>query len=296
MQNLLIGKPQFQEQNALLASRIEKLGFLIAQHRGAYHANLSENTIPAFIASLQLGADMLELDVAQALDGGLFCFHDGMERRLLHRLIPINASFSHTVKRLRYYNGIGQRSDYKVNTIEEVLKAFCSEEISDKSPLIAIDRAWNHLDRLLPLMKKYPQTLSQCIVKGFVRDGTLAKLSKSDIKPMFLPIVTKRAEVDKVLTFDNLNLAGIEVLFKEQNSEFFSDAFIKEMHDRNLFVWVNAICLGDSPRNNKASNLTDDLAITSSPDASWGVLAKKRYDIIQTDWPALLSNYRKTLQ
>lgn len=55
-------------------------------HRGAHHT-LPENTIPAFLRAIELGADAIELDVHATSDGTLVVHHDekvnapGMARR-----------------------------------------------------------------------------------------------------------------------------------------------------------------------------------------------------------------------
>ena len=36
----------------------------------------------------------------------------------------------------------------------------------------------------------------------------------------------------------------------------------------------------------------DDVALSEGPDAAWGVLMDRGYNVIQTDWPSLLASYR----
>ena len=48
---------------------------LVLAHRG-YHAGLPENTLAAFDAALQLGADGVETDVQATRDGKVILFHD----------------------------------------------------------------------------------------------------------------------------------------------------------------------------------------------------------------------------
>jgi glycerophosphoryl diester phosphodiesterase len=42
--------------------------FLIAVHRGSSMGNVVENTIPAFHAAIQSGADILEIDIIRSTD------------------------------------------------------------------------------------------------------------------------------------------------------------------------------------------------------------------------------------
>ena len=61
---------------------------------------------------------------------------------------------------------------------------------------------------------------------------------------------------------------------------------------------MNAITLGnfnkhdDSPRNDLYGGLDDDISILDDPAKGWGKLMDKGIEIIQTDWPALLYDYR----
>ncbi len=56
-------------------------GFQIVAHRG-YRARICENTLPAFIAALNAGATMLELDVRLSSDGEAVLLHDATMQRL----------------------------------------------------------------------------------------------------------------------------------------------------------------------------------------------------------------------
>ena len=48
---------------------------LVIGHRGA-SAHAPENTLKSFDLAWKMGADMVELDVHQTIDGHLVCIHD----------------------------------------------------------------------------------------------------------------------------------------------------------------------------------------------------------------------------
>jgi glycerophosphoryl diester phosphodiesterase len=54
---------------------------LVIGHRGA-PKKILENTLPSFEAAIQMGADMIELDVQESSDGHLVVFHDFDVERL----------------------------------------------------------------------------------------------------------------------------------------------------------------------------------------------------------------------
>lgn len=56
---------------------------LIMVHRGTHAGLLIENTANAVRAAIASGAEVVEIDVAQSLDGVLYCIHDGYELPLM---------------------------------------------------------------------------------------------------------------------------------------------------------------------------------------------------------------------
>ena len=59
----MYGKKEYAHINALLNQKIEEKKHLIAVHRGTWHGNIIQNTIPAYRISLKMGADMVEADI-----------------------------------------------------------------------------------------------------------------------------------------------------------------------------------------------------------------------------------------
>ena len=67
----------------------KKTGVLVAAHRGTSGGNIPPNSIAAFDIALKEGADILEMDLFQSIDGELFVFHTRMEPSHLDRHIRI---------------------------------------------------------------------------------------------------------------------------------------------------------------------------------------------------------------
>ena len=59
----MIGKKEYAQINALLNRKLEEKKHMIAVHRGSYTGNITQNTIPAYIAAIRMGADMVEGDI-----------------------------------------------------------------------------------------------------------------------------------------------------------------------------------------------------------------------------------------
>jgi len=118
---------------------------------------------------------------------------------------------------------------------------------------------------------------------------------------MFMPICYNMADVEKALSYKEVNVVGAEIIAATTQDELYQDETIAAIHAKGLFCWVNALSLGDYghdylPRKSLYGDLADDISVIQDPSLGWGKLMKKGIDIIQTDWPAILYNYRKELK
>lgn len=105
-----------------------------------------------------------------------------------------------------------------------------------------------------------------------------------------MPIVYNMEELRKVLTYDNINIVGVEAIAKTADSEMIDPENLKWIREQGLYIWVNSINLGRG--HELSGTYNDDVALSEGPDAAWGVLMDRGYNVIQTDWPSLLASYR----
>ena len=71
------------------------------------------------------------------------------------------------------------------------------------------------------------------------------------------------------------------------------NGLIEELHSKGYFVWFNSITLSCLERHILCAGYDDERSLKEGFEKGWGVLVRKHTDIIQTDWPALLSKYRR---
>ena len=289
----MYGKKEYAHINALLNQKIEEKKHLIAVHRGTWHGNIIQNTIPAYQISLKMGADMVEADIVSSKDGVLFSFHDHHEPDVLRRPELIMELTSEEIEAIHPSNCITLYSRYKINRLTEILD-FLPEGV-----LLNIDRAWDILPQVLKVLDQYPKALSQVVIKAPLRaEKAFEAMENHPVKYMFMPICYSIEDVDKALAYGKINTVGIETIAFTPEHELFSDEALAYIHGKGLYCWVNAITLGnfnkhdDSPRNDLYGGLDDDISILDDPAKGWGKLMDKGIEIIQTDWPALLYDYR----
>lgn len=155
--------------------------------------------------------------------------------------------------------------------------------------LINLDRAWNFLPDVFDLIDQ-TGTIEQVILKGPLNEETITALKSSTNKYMFMPKVGTLQELSTVLAMEEINIVGVEIKVETIDSDFFKKSNINKIKDNNLFVWVNALTMDDQKK--LFAGFDDNASLIKGEDSGWQVILEKGADIIQTDWPALLSKYR----
>jgi glycerophosphoryl diester phosphodiesterase len=283
----MIGNKNYNDTTKLLNGKLASKPFLIAVHRGSSMGNIIENTLPAFYAAMQSGADILEIDVVRSSDGKFYLFHDGNERRLLGQEKNIREMDSVFIESLNYRNNSGQIVNYKVEKVENALTT-----LKGSGMLLNLDRSWADWNTLLPFLDQFDMA-DQIILKSPVNQSCLSILEQHPVKYPYMPIIKKLDEIDEVLRYQDINLTGMELIAKDKDSVFFQDNIIRGIKEKELFIWLNAIVLDD--KEVLYAKYDDDQSIIKGPAYGWGKLVEKGCDIIQTDWPSLLDNYRQDI-
>lgn len=284
----MLGQARFAEINELLNRKLSEKKCLIAVHRGSWGGNIIQNTVTAYIAAIKMGADMVEADVNSSTDGVLYSFHDGHEPEVLGTKKNIKRMSSAEIEAYHPLNAIMLRCSRRISRLTEVLE-FLPEDI-----LLNIDRAWDIFPQVLEVLDRYPNARKQVVLKAPLREkAALRALAAHPVKYMFMPICYKMADVEETLAYEEINTVGAELIAAKPSDELYSDEAIARIHGKNLFCWVNAITLGDYGRDGLYGGLDDDISVIEDPALGWGKLFDKHIDIIQTDWPALLREYRR---
>ncbi len=264
-------------------SQLTKKKPIIAVHRGSSTGNIAENTIESTLCAIKLGADIVELDIAKSKDNVFYGFHTGMELRLLGQKINIESLTSNEIESLNFINTNMKPSGYKVNKIEDILTKFRGKVMFN------LDRAWLYLDTLLPFLDRLDM-YDQLIIKSPPENQYLDLFAKYNDKIAYMPIVRNKEQLDLVLSHA-IAPVSIEIIFKSLDSPLIKKETIETIKQHNMLLWGNAIIVG--PEHVIAGPYTDDISITKGYSEGWGKLIEIGFDIIQTDWPSLLKEYRE---
>lgn len=265
----------------LLWERKERDGVLIAAHRGTCGANIVQNTWLSCENALQHGADVVEMDAALSRDGIFYAIHDGEELSLWGMKRDVRTLLSREIERFPVMNGLDLFIDQHLERLEYVL-----ERLRGKC-LINIDRSWFYWKEMIQFLDKM-QMQDQIVLKAPAVEEYLKELEEAKVPILFMPIIRTVEEWELVKKYD-IHTVAVEIIFEDVNVPVVQPEFIKELHDRKVLAWVNSLTLNDDIT--LSALLDDNRAIINGYDTAWGKLIDMGFDVIQTDWPALVKKY-----
>ena len=255
---------------------------LIVAHRGVSGGNIPCNTLAAYEIALRQGADMIEIDVEMSADGKLLIFHPGMEPVHLWCAERLPRMTAEEISRLRYVNYDRTPTQFGVATLDEVLEQFGNR------CLINVDKFWGHPKEIYQVIRRHGM-LDRVVVKSRLSEKVLSVLEEIAPELPFMPIVRDTYPEHEALMRRRIRYVGAEVLFREETAEVASEAFLDRMHRDGKLVWVNAIIY--DCREQLCAGHSDDRSLTGDPADGWGWLARRGFDLIQTDWPLMMREY-----
>lgn len=183
-------------------------------HRGA-HQTLPENTVPAFLRAIELGADAIELDVHGTLDGKLVVHHDEELNSPAGGRRKISAMTSAELPNFRFAHGI------EIPTLPDVLSA-----IGDKA-VVYVELKAPDIEALVTRVIR--ESASRCAVHSF--DHRIVKT----VKKIFPAIRTGVLEVSRHIDPGaSLQMTGAQDLWQEVH--FIDEELVARAHSLNARV------------------------------------------------------------
>jgi len=254
---------RFKQINKAFLSPDSKI-VLIASHRGI-HNDFPENSIPAFKKAIELGLDIIEIDVRHTKDGSLVIMHDATVDRMTNGKGRVDECTLDELRKLRLkFNG--QLTDEKIPTLEEVLT------LAKGKILVDLDLKTNCLPTVMQLVKQ-TQTENTCLF--FLSQPFHDKMLKVK-NPELRTLVRTRSEADVDSLFSVTQTEAVHIDEKHNTV-----AVTKKIKNNGARVWINA--LGAVDKKAAAGDLE-----------AYGELIKNGANMVQTDQPALLMTYLKS--
>ena len=256
---------------------------LVAAHRGLAAGNVPCNSIPGYKAALRTGVDVIELDVSKSLDGTLYCFHPGMEKRFTGSDKLISKMYDAEVRKLRLLNMDGAATAERVPLLRDafaIMKDRCR---------VNVDKLWDDIPGISTLIREMGMN-DQVIVKTAPKEEYLSLIRQYASDMPFMPVLFHDDGIHEMLLKDrSIRYVGAEVIFDSEDNAFCSPEYINMLHRDGCALWVNPI-IYDYHWQLTAGH-SDDIAVSEDEYLGWGWLIDRGYDILQTDFPLQLKMY-----
>ncbi|MBR3927382.1 MAG: glycerophosphodiester phosphodiesterase family protein [Clostridia bacterium] len=259
---------------------------MIAAHRGVSGGNIPCNSMYAFRSALNMGADIIELDVSRSADGELFVFHPGMERIFLKSDRLISEMHSSEVDKLRLVNQDTLFTEWGVPRLREAF------ELIKGRAYINIDKFWTCPGDISKIVREMGMQ-DQVLIKTDVDEKAFRDVEEVAYDLPYMVIAWEKDEFSESLLKRNMRYVGVEALFKTDDAPICQREYTDFLNKNDLIAWGNAILF--NYKTVLAAGHSDDVSVSISPDQGWGWLAERGFNIIQTDWPLALKLYLESI-
>lgn len=255
---------------------------LVVSHRADWR-NAPENSLQAIQNCIDMGVDMVEVDLKKTKDGHLILMHDKtLNRTTTGKGRPEDYTLAE-LKEMRLKNGAGHKTRHQIPTFEECM-LLCKGKI-----MVNVDKGYDYFKEAYAILKK-TGTVNQCVMKaGLPYEQVKAENGEVLDKMIFMPVVNLHKEgaeaiIDGYLT--HMQPKAFELVFDNDGPEVLR--LIRKVRESGAKIFINSLwpelCGGHD----------DDRAVElDEPERSWGWIVKQGAKLVQTDRPALLLDYLK---
>lgn len=254
---------------------------MVVAHRGDWR-NFPENSLQAIKNCIDMGVDMVEIDVRETKDGALVLMHDETIDRTTNGTGKVSEWTLDALKKLSLVDGLNVETNHKIPTLEEALL------VAKGRILVNLDKSYDIFDKCFAVAKK-TGTLEQIIIKGNkTRSVVEAEFGQYLDSVYFMPIIRlPNPKADSIIQDYLTHRLPIAFEFTVPSDTIGTIALFDDIRAAGASVWVNSLwshhCAGNDDRKAALDPTTYD----------WFI--ERNVDMIQTDRPALLLNYLRSI-
>jgi len=254
---------------------------LAVSHRGDWRY-APENSLAAIQRCIDLGIDVVEIDVRLTKDGHLVLMHDKTVDRTTNGKGLLSEMTLAEVKKLRLKNACGVRhSRQQVPTLEEAMT------LSKGKIMVNLDKTEGETVREAYEILVKTGTVQEAIFKGndpleVMRERYGSLMDSIVYMPKIWYDTPDKQAYLKAFNAE-LDPVAYEMLFDTEESPVFAE--VENMNANGTTVL--AIALWDE----LCAGHTDEVAMLEGPDGAWGWLIDHGANAIMTDRPAELMAY-----
>lgn len=256
---------------------------LVISHRGDWR-NFPENSLEGFSSAIDMGVDIIEMDVAKTKDNQLVIMHDQTLDRTTNGKGLVSDWTLDSLRRLYLKDGLGIETRFKIPTLEEALL------VCKGKALVNLDKSYDFFNEAFDVAKK-TGTTNQIVMKGYNKtvDQVMADFGTKLDTITFMPIINLDNQPNAMKIIDDyqtkLKVKAFELVFSKDTSKVLTR--FSQIRQKGSRIWVNSLW----PSMNAGH---EDNEAVKNKDSIYGWYLKKGVNMIQTDRPQLLINYLRS--
>lgn len=269
---------------------------LVACHRGDWR-NWPENSIPAIESVIDMGADIVEIDIRMTADSVLVLCHDDNVRRTTnfwwaYRDQPGKSAMVCDLT-LAEIRSLGLNRMHQADAIDTLRMPTLREALVCTKDRICvnIDKGYDYYDEVLAITEELGVT-DQVLIKGNKSIAVVAENeSRHTHNMMYMPVVDIQNDKGAALLNSYLEQGVVPLAYELCWSSSDDDAFpeaCRRIREQGSKIWVNTIwpsLCGGYGHDDDAAYLATDPGTVYQPYLDAGVT------MIQTDRPQLLIDW-----
>lgn len=270
------------DRGAAIAAEItarQASNVLVVAHRADWRHH-PENSLPAIRSAIELGADVVEVDVRRTKDGHFVIIHDTTLDRTTTGRGRVADFTLEELRRLHLRDGAGSVTAEIIPTLEEALAAVRGRAV------VNLDKSSEHPEEIFRIVEREDAL-------GFALFSVTQRLEEFEAAypgllarmPLFMLVVGERVKNRDALIrayFEKRPPAVLQLVFSRDDDPVLE--WCAKARAASVRIWFNALWPGHNGGHH------DDRALTD-PDGAYGWLTAQGATLIQTDRPQLLLEY-----
>jgi len=254
---------------------------LVVAHRGDWRNN-PENSIRSIQDAIEMGVDMVEIDLKRTKDGVLILMHDQtIDRTTSGHGKPEDYTWAE-LQKLTLRNEHGGPTRQRIPTFEE-----CMITVKGRV-MVNVDKGYDYYKEVYDILTK-TGTVDHAVIKSY-KTYEQVKEENGDLlqsKLAYMPVIhMNHVDADTIIESFSKNLkpSAYELSFPSDNDLLNSK--YQAITKGKSKIWLDSLW----PSLNAGHD--DELSVEeSNPEAGWGWLISHGATIIQTDRPKELLVY-----
>ena len=253
---------------------------LVVAHRGDWRG-APENSLQAFANCIDMGVDMIEIDLKKTKDNQLILMHDNTIDRTTNGKGKASGYTLEEIRKFYLKDAEGAVTTHRIPTLEEVLN------LTKGKILINVDKGYDYFKDVYQLLVK-TNTIDQVVIKsGYGLEKV--KTDNGDVleKVIYMPIINldNVAEAEKMIDeYATISPVAFECCFSKETPDVLR--LLRKIQQNGSKIWINtmwaSLCAGHDDIRSVEQNQADD---------TWGWVLEQGASLIQTDRPKALIKY-----